>query len=65
MVDQEERMYEAVAGLSRIEGFMATAYALRCALVNRGLLSPDEINNFFCEWAENQKTKPPEERIGN
>ncbi len=50
-------MDEAVAMLSRDERFMATIYALRSSLVEKGILSPDEIDYHFRQWAQKEQNK--------
>jgi hypothetical protein len=47
---------EAMRVLSRDERFMATIYAVRTALVEKGILSPEELDYHFRQWA--QKHKP-------
>ena len=43
---------EAMQGLSRDERFMATVYALRTLLVEKKILSPDELEYHFRQWAQ-------------
>ena len=46
---------EAMQVLSRDERFMATVYALRTLLVGKGILSPEELDFHFRQWAQKHK----------
>lgn len=46
---------EAMQVLSRDERFMATIYALRTLLVEKGILSPEELDYHFRQWAQKYK----------
>jgi len=46
---------EAMQVLSRDERFMATVYALRTLLVEKGILSPEELDHHFRQWAQKHK----------
>jgi len=46
---------EAMQVLSRDERFMATVYALRTLLVEKGILSPEELDYHFRQWAQKHK----------
>lgn len=46
---------EAMQVLSRDERFMATIYALRTLLVEKGILSPGELDYHFRQWAQKHK----------
>ena len=48
-------MEEAMQVLSRDERFMATVYALRTLLVEKGILSPEELDYHFRQWAQKRK----------
>ena len=48
-------MEEAMQALSRDERFMATVYALRTLLVEKGILSPEELDYHFRQWAQKRK----------
>ena len=48
-------MDEAMRVLSRDERFMATVYALRTLLVEKGILSAEELEFHFRQWAQKQK----------
>lgn len=43
---------EAMQVLSRDERFMATVYAVRTLLVEKGILSPEELDYHFRQWAQ-------------
>ena len=45
-------MEEAMHVLSRDERFMATVYALRTVLVEKGIVSPEELDYHFRQWAQ-------------
>ena len=49
-------MDEAMRVLSRDERFMATVYALRTLLVEKGILSAEELDYHFRQWAQKQKS---------
>jgi len=46
---------EAMQVLSRNERFMATVYALRTLLVEKGILAPEELDYHFRQWAQKHK----------
>ena len=46
---------EAMQALSRDERFMATIYALRTVLVENGIVSPEELDYHFRQWAQKHK----------
>lgn len=50
--------------LSREERFMATVSAMNTLMVQKGIYSAEEFEQLFCMWAENQLTRPAQERIG-
>jgi len=45
-------MEEAMQVLSRDERFMATVYTLRTLLVEKGILSAEELDYHFRQWAQ-------------
>ena len=45
----------AMQVLSREERFMATVYALRTLLVEKGILAPEELDYHFRQWAQKHK----------
>jgi hypothetical protein len=45
-------MDEAMQVLSREERFMATIYALRTVLVEKEIVSPEELDYHFRQWAQ-------------
>ncbi len=45
-------MEEAMRVLSRDERFMATIYAVRTLLVEKGILRPEELDYHFRQWAQ-------------
>ena len=48
-------MDEAMQVLSRDERFMATVYALRTLLVEKGILPAEELDYHFRQWAQKHK----------
>ena len=45
---------DAKQRLSRDERFMATVYALRTLLVEKGIVRPEELDYHFRQWAQKQ-----------
>lgn len=58
------RMQEITGLLTREERFAATVYALNTLLVQKGILSGEERDAQFLDWAEAQLKKPETERMG-
>lgn len=54
----------AMEKLSRVERFMATVYAVNTALIKHGIVSAEEMQQYYCEWADAQQGKPMAERVG-
>ena len=50
-------MDDAINALSREKRFMAMVYALRTVLVDKGIVSPDEVDFHFREWAQKELRK--------
>lgn len=48
---------DAVAMLSRDEGFKATIYAMNTLLVQKGIYSPEEFEFQFRQWAQKRARK--------
>lgn len=44
---------EAIAVLSRDEGFKATVYAMNTLLIKKGVYTHQEFESLFCEHARN------------
>jgi hypothetical protein len=45
---------EALAAASRDEGFQATVYAMNTLLIQKGVYTPEEFQQFFVHWVEKE-----------
>jgi len=54
---------EALAAVSRDEGFKATVYAMNTLLIHKGIYTQEEFQSLFVEWVEKeQRRKTPVSR---
>ena len=55
---------EAMNVLSREERFMATVQAMNTLLIQKGIYSTEEMEHYYCQWAQAQLDKPKRSRPG-
>ena len=55
---------EAMDVLSREERFMGMVSAMNTVLIQKGVYTREELEAYFCQWAEAQKSVPQADRPG-
>jgi hypothetical protein len=55
---------DAMRLLSREERFMATVQAMNTLLIQKGVYTTEELERYYCQWAEAQIQKPKRDRPG-
>ncbi len=48
---------EALSSASRDESFKATVYAMNTLLIDKGIYSKREFEQFFTEWVKKEKKR--------
>jgi hypothetical protein len=55
---------QAMDVLSREERFMAMVQAMNTVLLQKGVYTKEELEGYYCQWAEAQVARPKKERMG-
>jgi hypothetical protein len=53
---------EAMGVLSREERFMGMVSAMNTLLIQKGFYTHEELEAYYCQWAQAQVEKPKKER---
>jgi hypothetical protein len=56
---------DALKVLSREERFMGMVSAMNTMLIKKGIYTKEEIEGYYCQWAQAQLDRPKEERPGH
>ena len=55
---------QALTELSREERFMGMVSAMNTVLIQKGVYTKEEVEAYYCQWAEAQVRRPKNQRTG-